>query len=257
MQYKTLVIGSSFYNEFNLLGSLLALDEIYNLKNIKTYVSNSTSCIVSLLMSLEIPIYEIASFFNKNSIFYKNEDIISNNIENRFQLLKIKTMLEEFIINKIKLIPKMYQLYTITGKKLYFMIQDQDENLDFFSYDSTPDMNCVDALLYSINSKNIYEIPNSILPGNFYDSSILNPFPLDFIEDIESAIGLFTKFEIESNDQKENLIVKLLNSRTKDISNRNTKHKIYNLNVKIYGFNDNIQNLIDGYFSFEEFMYQL
>ena len=248
MEYDTLVLGSSFYNEFVLLGSLLALDEKINLKNITNYVSVSTSSIISLLLNLDFTINEIILFFYENKLLINLYDLMTNKYEKNFQSLKIKTKLSSLIETKIRVIPTMYELYLLTGKKIYFLVHN-NENIDFISYETMPNLTCIDAILYSINSNKIYEIPPSILTEDLYDATLLNPFPIDFIEESDKAIGLYIKPNLELKDNKDITIQKLINYKLDSLILNNKNCKIYfsNLN-KIQ--NTSIQNLIHGYHLF-------
>lgn len=245
---ETLVLGSSFYNEFILLGSILALDEKIDLNGIKSYVSVSTSSIISLLLSLDFKLYDIITFFHKNKIFISLSDIIENKIENKFQTLKIKAKLSELIMSKINIIPTMHELYVMTGKKLYFLVQ-KDNELDFISFESTPSMKCIDAILHSICSVGLYTIPNST--QELFDATLQNPFPIEFLEEKDKSVGIYLHPQLQLTSNKDIIIQTLINSKLNDIVSKNVYCQIYQSKIFTRKDKDFIQDLIDGYLNFK------
>jgi predicted acylesterase/phospholipase RssA len=187
MKPEVLVIGPGGMKVFLQLGALLELERMNILENVSVFVGCSVGALVSLLLVIGYTTIEII-----NDVF--NEDIL-NYLVDKFDFEKIyqstglidpvniRNKLSQKLIKKIGFVPNLQQLYLMTGKKFYSVAYNLNKDrVELFSYETTPDCLCVEAVLLSMN-----------IPGIFYqmkykedyyiDGALGNPYPVDLFDD--------------------------------------------------------------------------
>jgi predicted acylesterase/phospholipase RssA len=176
------------------------LKRLHNEKNflnsLHTVFGCSTGSVAALLYTLNfLPDHIIEIIKNINIL----DDIRSLTISNFFTkkgLLDpsvIKNKLSNIIYSKLGEIPTLRRCYEISNlhlKMLSYLKNDNKEELIELSDTTYPELSCVDAVFNSINVPYLFQ--NTQMNKIFMDACLINPYPLDLIDDGKTNIlGLY------------------------------------------------------------------
>ena len=196
---KNLVIGSGGVNILCLLGSLKYLNENNLLNNTKCFFGVSAGAILCTMLALDYTIDEMKDFFiNFNLLNFIGEYDITNFINNYgFSLGETRDIIgQSIVIYKLGEHNKDYtfkQLYDNKKKELnIFSVCVEDKTLWRFSHNSNENVPIWKAMASSCNIPFIFT-PITINNNTFIDGAIINPYPINFVNDIElnDTIGLW------------------------------------------------------------------
>lgn len=194
-QKTTLVLSGGGIKGIAHIGALNSLERLGILKNIKTIIGTSVGSLIGTLF--------VAGYTPTEMLDELNElDLAKLKHLNVLKLIhsygiddgkKITSMLEKLFIRK-KLSPKITfsELLAKTGKTLVISATCLNtRKLEYFSPETTPDMNVLFAVRMSIS------IPFYFIPV-FYDNKIyvdggcLSNYPIDYVKtDLKHVIGLY------------------------------------------------------------------
>ena len=196
---KNLVISSGGVIILSLVGSLKYLKEYNILKDIKSYYGISAGAILCTMLALDYTIDEMNQFFiNFNLIKFVGEYDITNFINNYgFSFGESRDIIgQSIIIYKLGEQNKDYtfkQLYNDTKKELnMFAVCIEDKTLWQFSHKINENVPIWKAMAASCNIPFIFT-PVHINNNTFIDGALINPFPMDYVNENEDndTIGLF------------------------------------------------------------------
>lgn len=261
---NTLVLGSSFFKEYILLGGLLHIKDKINLNEFDNYVSSSTSSIIILLLSIGTSVTDIIYFFYTSDFLVNMSNLIKDGYECNYDSLNIKAKLIDFVEKEISIVPTMEQLYLMTGKNLSFMCEKDGEIIEI-SHKNYPNLLCTEAIILSLTVPFVYEQPQFLtMYKGFCDCSHRLPLPIKNIENSEFTVSIHLEFSQEKSENIcEDLLKNLINSKIERViskfGQKNYKYcsTIYR-NSHPYSREDNTTDLIkedisNGYLTFREF----
>lgn len=193
MSYEHLVIGGGGMKGYIALGSLISINNYYNLNKFKSYIGTSVGSLLCFLLSIGYNVEEAKNIFiNIDITDYLVPDFL--NITNVYGICttdNVKRIL--MAVGKQKKIPyncTFLEHYNITKKKLIVTGSNiNTQETEIFSKDKTPSMSIYTALLISI------ALPLLFQPikynGHFYvDGGTYLNYPIELSENINKTIGI-------------------------------------------------------------------
>ena len=183
---EILVLGPGGIKGFLELGALHILESKGLLTNVNTFVGVSVGAIISLLIVSGYSITEIIAEAADADIFNDLSSVSVKDTREKLGLVSsapIKRKLLKNVIEKFGYVPTLSQLFRSTGLKLVCVTANLDkERPEYMSYETEPDISCVDAVMYSMNIPIIfYKLKYK---GCVYvDGALGNPYPLDQYDD--------------------------------------------------------------------------
>lgn len=194
-----LVLGPGGFKSLTELGALNELDKHQFLERVRTYVGVSAGAVISLLLvsgySPKQVITEAITFDLFHDLF-KNFTIDTlKDVEKKQGILtngSLKDKLESMIRDKFGVIPTLKGLYHATGLKLVTVtLNISIAKVCHISYETDPDISCVDAVLLSTNIPLVFQ--KIKYKSQFYtDGALGDPYPIDKYDDgIHNVLGLY------------------------------------------------------------------
>jgi len=216
---KNIVFSGAGLRIYTFLGFIKALNELDLLKNITSIIGTSSGSLIATLCILDFTYDEIEEIILKiNTSNLKN--INSDNIINFFKDYGIDDGKNfERIINIILNIKvkneniTFKQLYEITHKKLIITATCVNSmDIEYFDYETTPDIPIKKVLLMSISIPLIFKPIK--LDNKFYvDGGLISHYPIDYFKD----------------NKDETLGILVTSSLNKFMEINNIKDYIYNI----------------------------
>lgn len=260
---RVLVIGPSSPYPFQLLGFLTSIEDNNLHKSIDTFCGVSYGSIISLLLTIGYTSREIISEFATSTLFDSllNFSIPISTHNNIHQSTEpFRRRLSTLVLNKLGIIPSLYNLYLQTGKSL-ITVSHNNTSLSptYFTPFSYPHLSCLDAVLYSMNipfsSYKLYYQSH-----HYIDGSISNIYPISFFDDTQTNIlGIYTK---NSNIDTDSPLLHIINSlmlqsytHITNTSSSNCKHVCITIDSSISPFTipNMAHDLLLGIRKFTEF----
>ena len=206
---KYIVLGSGGVKGFYILGALYQLKINEYLDDIDGYSGSSVGAIISLLMVCGYKVEEIMAMASESSIFndfFTIEKI--QEMKNNLGILSniaVRKFLDFAVKDKIGMIPTLQELYDMTNIELYTVSYNIDKmKTVYFSYQTHPDLDCITAVLLSINIpllfyKSIYK------KCSYIDGAFCDPLPLYPFDDGNNQI-LCIYVKVSTNQTSNNFI---------------------------------------------------
>lgn len=184
MDYTTLVIGPGGNKGYTYLGQLLYLSNKGYLNRIDKYIGVSVGSVISLLMCCGYTTLEIVTEAQKVNIIdieciNSPGDILRN--FSIFSQEKLEKQLVEVVEKKLKSVPTLQELYTLTGKEYISVatcVSDKMPYPEYISYKNFPNMSCVKAAMFSSCIPIVFS-PCEYNDKSYVDGGISNPYPID------------------------------------------------------------------------------
>lgn len=197
---KNLVLAGAQIKGISYIGCLRALAELGLLNNLENICGVSSGSIVALCIFLELTFANIEKLVfelvNYDSIKSSGKVDISNLIdkygfETGYNLMRIiELIIEKKTSNKACTFSQLRKLFP--NKKLIIVGTNlTDNSTEFFSIDTTPDMEIRTAIRISISIPFVFtkvEYENSV----YVDGGVGSNFPMDFFsDDMENTLGVY------------------------------------------------------------------
>jgi len=186
---KNIVFSGAGLRIYTFLGFIKALNEYNLLKNISSIIGTSSGSLIAVLCILDFSYNEIEEIILKiNASNLKN--INSENIINFFKDYGVDDGKNfERIINiifrtKVKNENITFkELYELTHKKLIITATCVNTmDIEYFDYETTPDISIKKVLLMSISIPLIFKPIN--LDNKYYvDGGLISHYPIDYFKD--------------------------------------------------------------------------
>lgn len=192
---RTLIIGPGGIKGLKALGFLTPLEDAGILDTMDTFCGVSIGSLICLLIICGYSIREIIT----KSIFWDifkelGTFTITGMLEKKGVMSTdpLRKKIYTLVINKMGTLPNLYQLYLKTGKALSITtLNATDKKAVIMSPFTHSNVNCVDAVLYSMN-----------IPFLFYqllyeekvhiDGALANPYPIEYFDNGDTDIlGIF------------------------------------------------------------------
>ena len=193
MSYQHLVISGGGMKGYIALGSLISINNYYNLNKFKSYIGTSVGSLLCFLLSIGYTVEEAKQIFiNIDITDYLVPDLL--NIINVYGICSTENVKKILMsVGKQKNIPydcTFKEHYKITKKKLVITGSNiNTQKTEIFSKDKTPNMSIYTALLISI------ALPLLFQPikynGFFYvDGGTYLNYPIEISDDINQTLGI-------------------------------------------------------------------
>lgn len=194
-----MVIAGGATKVFAVIGVIKYLQEQDELKYIKNFVGTSAGALICLLLAMD---YNYEKLKTTISSTLKNESITTFNPEGIFQLLdtygindgeNLHSLLEKLIYDRFKIHKMTFiDFAKASGKNLVVCVSNlSKERHEFFSLDTTPDMEVAQAVRISCSIPVLFE-PVKIKGDMYLDGGIYNNFPIDYFPDhqLKDILGI-------------------------------------------------------------------
>lgn len=252
--YKYLVISGGGIKGITYVGSLLILNKLNILKNIKEYIGSSVGALLCALLNIGYNVNELKQILNIDFSKYLNINILQLfsklGVDNGNTITKlIKSIIKQKVdpnITFIKLFKLTNKKLTITGSCL------NDGEIYYFNYINNPNMKIINALRISISFVGYFE-PVIYKNKLFIDGSFYSPCPANFYKnEINKVLILRCKSEYKTSDTKKLLIFKNyifkfienLKKRYLDLNYNEYKNNTIILNDSTFAMNFDLSNKI-------------
>jgi predicted acylesterase/phospholipase RssA len=194
---ELIVLGPGGVKGFLELGALLVLEKHGWLDEVHTFVGVSVGAIIGLLLTCGYRVSEIIAEAADTNIFQDLSTVSLADIRGNVGLVSnepIKKKIREQIIEVYGHVPTLHQLYLYTGIRFVAVSHNLDkEQVEYLSYETEPDMSCIDAVMLSMNIPLLfYKLKYK---GCVYiDGAFGNPYPVDHYDDGETQIlGIYIR----------------------------------------------------------------
>lgn len=240
---EILVVSGGSIKGFTSLGCITKLKELKIINNLKVYCGTSvgsTICLLLLIGYEPYQIYQILYEIDLDILIEYDNDIIDDSC------FGIST--SNPLINIIALLLKKKNIDPdITFKKLYELIPKKiiitgvclnDLSLNYFSYETTPDMSVLLAIRISISLPFVFK-PVSYNNKIWVDGGCLNDYPIEiFDNELEKVIGIYTCNNYDTNilefENKFTYIYQVIKCMLKGMSSYKLDvYKKYTINITV------------------------
>jgi predicted acylesterase/phospholipase RssA len=207
VNYNVLVLGPGGVKGYLELGAVYGLEKLKMLNNVKTFIGVSVGAIIALFLNVGISARDIlyiaidsVNFIDINSDDFNVIEIMKN-IKNNlgiFSLNHMRKIITNVIVKKIGYVPTMKQLYLLTEKELNIVALNLSEcQTEYINHNNYPELNCVDAVLLSINIPIIFWRMH--LNGSVYiDGAFGDPYPVLLYDNGQNSIlGIYVRTATE------------------------------------------------------------
>ena len=194
---KNIVFSGAGLRIYTFLGFIKALNELDLLKNINSIIGTSSGSLIAVLCILDFSYNEIEEIILKiNTSNLKN--IHSDNIINFFKDYGVDDCKNfERIINIILNIKvkneniTFKELYELTKKKLIITATCVNSmDIEYFDYETTPDIPIKKVLLMSISIPLIFK-PVKLDNKYYVDGGLISHYPIDYFkENKDETLGI-------------------------------------------------------------------
>ena len=216
---KNIVFSGAGLRIYTFLGFIKALNELDLLKNITSIIGTSSGSLIAVLCILDFSYREIEEIILKiNTSNLKN--INSDNIINFFKDYGVddgknfERIINIILRTKVKNENITFkELYELNHKKLIITATCVNSmDIEYFDYETTPDIPIKKVLLMSISIPLIFKPVK--LDNKFYvDGGLISHYPIDYFK----------------NNKEETLGILVTSSLNKFIEINNIKDYIYNI----------------------------
>ena len=249
----TLVFSGGGIKIVYYMGILKYLEEKNMIKDINTLIGSSCGSIFSLLIILG---------FNSEELYKIIINLELNKIINEYDIINFLdnygVCSSDNIINIIKIIIKnklkiddtsnltFTELYKLNKKKIIIVGTNiTDNKSEYFSVDTCPNMNILDAIRISINIPFFF---NKIKYNDKYyiDGGVLNDYPINYSDNLDNTLGICSYKQTHSKIKDFNsyilsIINLFYNKVVNDITEEQKKKTIF-INSELNPINFNISN---------------
>lgn len=216
--YRNLIFsGGSIKGLCAFIGAVKALEEKDKMKHFNTFIGASAGAVISFMICCGMSSRNMVDFFQQEMNRYQTQDANIDNLLNIIDTMGVddgKFVYESFIkILKFRFPSReevsFMDLMKSTGKHLVICGSNLTQvKTEYFSIETTPEMNVLDALRISISLPFIF--PPFVYNDNVYaDAGLFNNFPIDYIKDemLKTTLGICINNKEQKYDLKElNLI---------------------------------------------------
>lgn len=202
------------------LGAIKYLWDVGGLEKYKTIVAPGSSSFIAILLACSYTPDEIFNALYSSNPLYKSGPSI-NIILNIIQKLSLNKMsefaapIERLIKDRVKECPTLKQIYDATGYEIYIPVANlTTSDIEFFSYKSTPNLSCIDAIRLACSIPYVFE-PLTFKNQNYSSCEISSAFPIDFYRiinasEINKILAINVSGEIFASDEKATLLDHIL-----------------------------------------------
>ena len=193
MSYQHLVIGGGGMKGYIAIGSLISINNYYNLNKFKSYIGTSVGSLLCFLLSVGYTVEESKQIFlNIDITDYLVPDLL--NIINVYGICSTENVKKILMsVGKQKNIPydcTFKKHYKITKKKLVITGSNiNTQKTEVFSKDKTPNMSIYKALLISIALPLLFQ-PIKHNEHYYVDGGTYLNYPIELSENIDKTIGI-------------------------------------------------------------------
>lgn len=269
-QPQVLVLGPGGIKSLLILGTLFRLNqETSLLSEVQTYIGVSAGSLIALLLVAGYSIQEIV-------IEAVGEDLLrdlavinfsgSQETMGLIEHTKIRERLNRKIKDKFGKILTLKQLYLATGLNYVSVSSDLEKGTPYyFSWESDPDLSCVEAALFSMNIPFLFQTLN-YKGGFMVDGGLTDPCPVLYKDDGETdilSVGVTSTQAGEGLLKYFNLVIQAPISRLKNLSLQKMSSRCRHIDIScptldILGFSldpkAKAELLVIGYKKAEEFL---
>jgi predicted acylesterase/phospholipase RssA len=184
--YDTLVLCGGAVKGIIILGSLQYILENGYFKNINTIIGTSIGAVIGYLLTIGYTPIDIHVYICTHKNLFENlEKINFINLINGLGAISysyVNTILEKLTIDKLGKLITLKELKDEFNKKLIAVTFNETLNkIEYISYETHPNIKCLDALRMSINIPEFFE--QFIYEGNNYiDGGICDNFAIEEAE---------------------------------------------------------------------------
>lgn len=203
IQFDTLVLAGGSGKGLVVLGALQYAFEQNFFKKIDTYVGTSSGAILCFLLAIGYTPTEIIVYLCVNRIFDKvvNFNIVNMiNDNGALSFSGFQEILEKMTVSKIGRLPTLKEVYDKYKKTLIITTYNlTKQQVEYLSYENSPDLPCLVALRMSCNLPLIFERFN--YNNNFYvDGGLVDNFPIDIAYSKgKKSLGILIDNVLEKN----------------------------------------------------------
>jgi predicted acylesterase/phospholipase RssA len=224
---KNIVFAGGGMKGWAYIGTIQALYELIDFKNIEQIIGVSIGSVFGLFYLLQIP-FEFILEFIMNLNYKELIDIDIDNILINQSLINGKMYIEkikEVISTKINPDLTFMELYCYS-KILYTTnaLNINDSRIEYFNYKLTPNVKVVDAIIASSSLPLLFP-PHKINGKHYYDGGLCNNCPVNLVDELCTIA-----FDVGHLDSENNNNIKLIDLIMSFI---NISNNIYSKNSNI------------------------
>lgn len=214
-----LVVGPGGIKGFLYLGFLVKIEDEGILDDINVYCGISVGSFILILRIIGYSFREIIEMALKYNLIGDISAITIPNAGNKYGFLNQennKTLIETFILKKLKKIPTLFELYVMTGKifitTTYNITNCKGEYITPFTkkYEK---VSCVDIIIMSSAIPIIFQ-QYQMFDCCYIDGGLFNPYPINYLDDgNHNILGVYIKVKPDVlNESIDNYIDKVIDS---------------------------------------------
>lgn len=241
-QLKNIIFSGGGFKGWAYIGTIKALNETIEFKNIEHIIGVSIGSVFSLFYILKIdPQFILNNFLNSDLKSFFDIDLDSVIInQSIIEGLKYKNRILDIVKGKINTTTTFIELYNLTGILYTTCAFNIDNNsLDYFNKDLTPDIKVIDAIMASSALPILF--PSYKINGDYYyDGGICNNCPCNLVDPSVSIAFNMKSIDNKSEYKLFNLILSITNNLNKlyikneeiifDLVDSKFDNEVYNLN---------------------------
>ena len=266
---KNLIFSGGGFRGWAYIGTIKALNELINIKDIEVVIGTSIGSIFGLFYILGIK-WEVLLEFIINLNFKDVIDIDIDNIlvnQSLMTGIKFSELIKEIISIKVNPEITFIQLYRYS-KILYIVnaLNINNSKVEYFNYLLTPNVKVIDAVRASSGLPFLFP-PYKIGEFYYYDGGLCNNCPTNLVDELNSlafGLGSITGSCCTNNNDIKliDLIISLVNISNKG-NNINSNivyqildHRFKNETVNLHQSKDDIFNIyMNGYINSKNIIY--
>lgn len=235
---EVLVLGPGGIKSLLILGALFRLNQEPSLlSNVKTYIGVSAGSLISLLLVAGYSIEEIVIEAVGEDLL-RDLAVINFSGQETMGLIehtKIRERLNSKIKNKFGKILTLKQLYLATGLTYISVSSNLTQGTPYyFSWESDPDLSCVEAALFSMNIPFLFQKLN-YQGCLMVDGALTDPCPVLYKDDKERdilAISLTSYQAGEGLLKYFNMVIQAPMSRLKQLSLEKMSNRCRHIDIE-------------------------
>lgn len=269
---QVLVLGPGGIKSLLALGALFRLNQEDILSKTHTFIGVSAGSLISLLLVAGYSIEDIVVEAVGEDLLHDVAVINFSASKENMGLIE-HTKIRERLCNKIKAkfgkILTLKQLYLATGRSYISVASNlEEEKPHYFSWETDPDLSCVEAALYSMNIPFVFQKLN--YKGlTMVDGALTDPCPILYKDDEKTdilAISVSSSRAGEGILKYFNLVIQTPMTRLKEFALSQASPRCKHIDIACptldtLGFSLNAKNkselLILGYKEAEKFLENL
>lgn len=238
-----LVLSGGGIKGIGFIGIIKGLEELYLLKNIKTFAGASIGTIICFLVIIGYTHNEIVKIlklfdFNKLYNFDINNLLVNYGLNNGDSIINfLGELLKKKQINQnITLL----ELFNLTNKKFILTATNiSKKTCEYLSYKTYPNLQVVQAIRMSISLPFIF---TPIIMNNDYyiDGGCSDNFPINIFKHQDKVLGIYIDNDSNSINTFEDYGFNIINTlTTTPIKNQNIIKLTININITKFNISDN------------------